>query len=284
MSYQPDPQRVVTGKVRLSFVHLFTPYARDTRKEPKYSVTLLIPKSDLATKQRIDAAINATIHLESPKKWNGIVPPQIHLPLHDGDGVKPGDGLPFGDECKGHWVMTASSKADQKPDIVDINLNPIINQSEIYSGVFARVSIRFFAYNAEGKKGIGCGLGNVQKIEDGPPLAGGRSAASDFGSDPGAYPPPPSYAPPAPAQYQQPQQGYQQPQYGVPVQQPQYVQQQYQQPAPTQMPGQQPLAQPQQGYGQQPQQYQQPQPQQPQQPQQYDPITGAPLNGGIMGL
>ncbi len=252
-----DAQRVVTGKVRLSFVHLFTPYAKQQGQEPKYSVTLLIPKSDIATKQRIDAAINAAIQEGISKPWNGVRPPQIHFPIHDGDGVKPSDGMPFGPECKGHWVMTASSKADRRPDIVDINLNPIMNQSEIYSGCYGRVSIRFFAYNSNGKKGVGCGLGNVQKLEDGEPLAGGRSAAEDFASLAATAP---AYAPSVPAYPQQPAQQPAYPQPGYPFAAPAYP--------------------PQQGYGQQPPAY----PQQPQQPVQYDPITGKPLNGGVMGL
>ncbi|WP_035295163.1 DUF2815 family protein [Brevibacillus thermoruber] len=261
-----DPKRVVTGKVRLSYVHLFTPYSSNGG-EPKYSVTLLIPKSDIATKQRIDAAINAAIQDGVASKWNGVRPPQIHLPIHDGDGVRPSDGMPFGDECKGHWVMTASSK--DKPEIVDLNLNPIINQSEVYSGMYAHVSIRFFAFNNNGKKGIGCGLGNVQKVADGEPLGGRRSAADDFASLAAtapaapAYQPQPAYPPATPAYPPQP------PAYGQ--QPPAYPQQGY---------GQQPPVYPQQGYGQQPPAY----PQQPQQPVQFDPITGKPLQGGIMGL
>lgn len=128
-----DPKRVVTGKVRLSYVHLFTPRAGLNGGDPKFSATLLIPKSDVATRQRIDAAIAAAIQEAVGSKWNGVRPPVIATPIHDGDGVK-ADGTPFPEECRGHWVMTASSQADRKPDVVDINLNPIINQSEIYSG------------------------------------------------------------------------------------------------------------------------------------------------------
>ncbi|MGV3139423.1 ssDNA-binding protein [Brevibacillus agri] len=277
-----DPKRVVTGKVRLSYVHLFTPFANQPGAEPKYSVTLLIPKSDIATKQRIDAAIQAAIQDGVSSRWNGVRPPQVHLPLHDGDGVRPSDGMPFSDECKGHWVMTASTK--DKPEIVDLNLNPIINQSEVYSGMYGHVSIRFFAYNSNGKKGIGCGLGNVQKVEDGEPLGGGRaSAAADFASltgqapapaygQPPAYPPQPGYG--SPQQPQQAQPG------GWQVQTPQgwvnaSPQRVYGQP-----PQQSPMYPPQQGYGQAPTQP----PVYPQQPTQFDPITGKPLNGGIMGL
>lgn len=230
---QMDKKRVVTGKVRLSYVHVFNPYTPPGGGEPKYSVTLLIPKSDVATKQRIDAAIQAAIEEGVQKRWNGVRPPQTPIPIYDGDGVRPSDGMPFGEECKGHWVMTASSK--QKPEVVDVNLNPIIDQTQVYSGIYGRVSVQFFAYNAAGKKGIGCGLGNIQKLEDGEPLGGRRSAADDFGD----------FAPTT----QQPV--YQQPQQPTYQQAPIYPQQ--------------------------------PTPAQPAQ-QQIDPITGKPIQGGIVGL
>lgn len=188
-----NPTHVVTGKVRLSYVHLFKPYTNQPGAEPKYSVTILLPKSDVQTKQKIDAAIEAAKQLGAANKWGGIIPPQIAICVHDGDGVRPSDGMPFGEECKGHWVFTASSK--QVPQIVDVNLNPIINESEIYSGIYARVSVNFFPYNNAGKKGIGCGLGNVQKLEDGEPLGNRTTAADDFGG---------SYAPALAPQYGQP--------------------------------------------------------------------------------
>ena len=88
--------------------------------------------------------------------------------------------MPFGEECKGHWVFTASSKI--QPEIVDLNINPILDPTEIYSGLYARVGVTFFAYNASGKKGIGCGLETVQKLQDGEPLSNRASASDDFGS------------------------------------------------------------------------------------------------------
>lgn len=260
-----NPQQVITGKVRLSYAHLFTPHANKPGNEPKFSSTLLIPKSDAATMQRIDVAINAAIQEGVSSRWNGVRPPIIPMPIHDGDGVRPSDGMPFSEECNGHWVLTASTK--QKPEVVDINLNPIINQSEVYSGIYARVSIRFFAYSNNGKKGIGCGLGNVQKLEDGEPLGSRTSANEDFGAAAG-FPTAPAY----------PQPGYQQPAYAQPVQpiQPGFA--------------------PQQGYSQSGYQAQQPayppqpsftpapQPLYPQQPAPIDPITGKPLLGNVMGL
>lgn len=264
-----NPQQVVTGKARLSYCHLFTPYVSPNSKtnEAKYSVTILIPKSDLATKQRMDAAIQAAIQAGVESRWNGIRPPQVPIPVYDGDGVRPSDGMPFGDECKGHWVLTASSK--QAPQVVDANLNPIINQTEVYSGIYGRVSIRFFAYLNSGKRGIGCGLGNVQKLEDGEPLGGRTSAADDFGGGGGGQ----GYNPSAAPAYPQQQPSYQQPGYSQPYPppaQPNYAQP-YQQPGP--------------GYGQPQQPAYSPQPApQPQQPPQIDPITGKPISGGVMGI
>jgi hypothetical protein len=172
-------QDVVTGNVRLSYVNLFAPFASQQGAEPKYSTTVLVPKTDIGTKQRIDAAINAAIQEGISSKWNGVRPHVIAIPIYDGDGVRPSDGMPFGEECKGHFVFTASSKL--APEVVDLYMQRILNQTEIYSGIYARVSVRFFPYASNDKKGIGCGLGPVQKIQDGEPLGSRVSAATAFG-------------------------------------------------------------------------------------------------------
>lgn len=249
MANTVNPAHVVTGKVRISYEHLFKPYASPGNTEAKYSCTVLVPKSDVATKQRIDAAIRAATEAGVSKSWNGVRPPMVAVPVYDGDGTRPSDGMPFGEECRGHWVFTASSK--QAPQVVDLGLNPIINQSDVYSGMYARVSVNFFPYNSNGKKGIGCGLNNVQKLEDGEPLGGRTNAADDFAD--------------AAQQYAQPQyaQPYQQPQY----QQPAYAPQPQYQP---QYPAAQPAYAPQPAYP-------------PAQPA-IDPITGAPYAGVVMGL
>lgn len=174
---------VTTGKVRVSYVHLFKPYAYQPGQEEKFSVTVLVPKTDTATKQRIDDAIEAAKQRGTTEKWNGQCPPVVPTPIYDGDGVRPSDGMAFGPECKGHWVFTANAKADYPPEIVDERCNPIINQSEVYSGMYARVNVNFFPYAFGGKKGIGCGIGPVQKVADGESLGGGAmSAVQAFGA------------------------------------------------------------------------------------------------------
>ena len=240
--------KVITGKVRFSYVALLNP-RNDLNGNSKYSVTALLPKSDIQTKQAIEAAIAQAIEEGRNGKWNGVVPPVVPTPIHDGDGVKD-SGEPYGDECKGCWVFTASTNADPtkpRPEIVGPDLQPIMSATEVYSGMYGRLSVNFAPYFSAGKRGIGCYLNNVQKLEDGEPLAGTKASASeDFGSGQATY------GQPAQLQYGQPAQT-------------QYAQQ----PAQTQ-------------YAQQPAQTQYAQ--QPAQPQ-IDPITGQPIvQGGVMGL
>lgn len=191
---------VTTGEVRFSYVHLFKPYAAMQGQEEKYSCTVLVPKSDADTMARINAAIEAAKQKGITDKWNGVCPPIVSTPVYDGDGVRPSDGMAFGPECKGHWVFAASAKADYPPEIVDKMGNPIINQSEVYSGMYGRVNVTFFPYSFGGKKGIGCGLGPVQKLRDGEALGGSApSAAQAFGAPAAAAPATPQYGGAQPA-------------------------------------------------------------------------------------
>ena len=169
----------VTVRGRLSYVHVFKPHAATPGAEEKFSTTILVPKTDVETKQKIDAAIKAATELGVSEKWNGVKPPTVPNPIWDGDGVKQ-NGEQFGPGCKGHWVFTASAKADYPPQVVDRRVQPILDQSEIYSGCYANVAVNFFPYLFAGKKGIGAGLGNIQKIKDGESLAGTRTAEQDF--------------------------------------------------------------------------------------------------------
>lgn len=184
--YQNIATKVLTGEVRLSYANLTTPRANsnDPNAAPKYSVTLLIPKTDTATKANIDSSIEAAAADAQGRLWNGVRPPVMPIPIHDGDGVRE-SGVPFGPECKGCWVITASSK--NKPGVVhQSDVNTELAPQDIYSGMYARVTINFFGYNGGGKRGVGCGLGNVMKTQEGEPLSGGASAFADFSDFGGA--------------------------------------------------------------------------------------------------
>lgn len=180
--YQNDPFKCLTGEVRLSYVHLAEKAQRmvdgKPEGEPKYSVVLLIPKTDTITKADLDSALAACADDAVRTKWGGVRPPVISQVIHDGDGLRR-DGSPYAEECKGHWVLSVSST--RKPDVVDIsNINVPLAPQDIYSGMYARVTVRAFAYNTRGNKGVSFGLGNVLKIRDGEPLSGGATASTDF--------------------------------------------------------------------------------------------------------
>ena len=171
-----NPTKVVTGVVRLSYANVWEPKSINGGAE-KYSVSLIIPKADTKTLGAIQKAIDAAIE-EGRGKFGGKVPSKatLKLPLRDGDVDRPDDEAYT--NC--YFVNANSSSA---PEIVDKSLNSVLNRSEVYSGVYARVSINFYAFNSNGNRGIACGLGNIQKVRDGEPLGGKTSASDDFTSD-----------------------------------------------------------------------------------------------------
>ena len=175
-----NPMKVITGKeTRWSYANVWEAKSINGGA-PKFSVSLIIPKSDTATVQKIKAAIQAAYEEGQGKlKGNGrSVPPlsAIKNPLRDGDTERPDDPAYAG--C--YFINATSATA---PGIVDADRNPILARSEVYSGVYGRASITFYAFNSNGNKGIACGLNNLQKIRDGEPLGGKASAASDFDTD-----------------------------------------------------------------------------------------------------
>ncbi|MDK2843726.1 MAG: hypothetical protein PWP69_518 [Enterococcus sp.] len=171
-----NPTKVVTGVVRLSYANVWEPKSVNGGTE-KYSVSLIIPKSDTKTIAAINAAVDAAIE-EGKGKFGGKIPNKavLKLPLRDGDIDRPDDEA----YANSYFVNANSTTA---PQIVNRQLEPILDRSEVYSGVYARVSINFYAFNSNGNKGIACGLGNIQKIRDGEPLGSRSNAVDDFATD-----------------------------------------------------------------------------------------------------
>lgn len=171
--------KVVTGKVRFSYANIFEAKAPVNGGDPKYSVTLLIPKSDTATLGKIKTAMQEAADKFREKNGAASLPAKFSHTLHDGDGERD-SGEPYGEECKGCYVITVSSK--QKPVIVDAFRNEITDPAEVYSGCYGRASINFYGYNQSGKKGISAGLLSIQKLHDGEPF-GTVGSANDFDDD-----------------------------------------------------------------------------------------------------
>lgn len=171
--------RDVTAYGRLSFVHLFTPRKANETSDAKYSVNLLIPKTDTQTVARIQAAIQAAVHeaVERGTFKQPIDPAHTkYPPLRDGDSLTD-NGEPRGPEFAGHWYIAASTK--RQPFVVDGALNPIIDEEEIYSGAYGNVAVQFFGYENSGNKGISASLVGVQKVKDGERLGAPALEATD---------------------------------------------------------------------------------------------------------
>lgn len=175
-----NPTKVITGpNTTFSYLNCFEPKAIQGGT-PKYSVSLIIPKSDTKTIEKIKAAIQAAYEEgQSKLKGNGKSVPALSVlktPLRDGDEERPDD-----EAYKDSYFINANSGT--APGIVDADCNPILDRNEMYSGVKGRASINIYAYNVNGNRGIACGLNNLQKISDGTPLGGKSRAADDFATE-----------------------------------------------------------------------------------------------------
>ena len=171
-----NPAKVITGVCRLSYANIWQAKSINGGA-PKYSASVLIPKSDTKTLAKVKAAIQAAYEEgEGKLKGNGKTAPSLaslKTPFRDGDTERPDD-----EAYAGHWFINANSNT--APGVVDSNREPIYDTSEIYSGVYARVSLSFYAFNSNGNRGIACALQNIQKVRDGEALGGKSKAEDDF--------------------------------------------------------------------------------------------------------
>lgn len=178
---KPDPRKIITGVARLSYAYVWSPRPPDADKpdgKAMYQVSVIIPKSDKDTIARINAACDY-VKANDKDKWGGATK-GLKMPLRDGDEDREDEAY------KGCYFLNASSQ--QAPEIVeraaDGAIEPIMDKTKVYSGCYARVSLRFYAFNTKGNKGIAVGLGNILKVRDGEPLSGRESAEDEFGDLP----------------------------------------------------------------------------------------------------
>jgi len=155
---------------RFSYLHCWEPDSVNGG-DPKYSVSAIVPKTDSKTVEAIKAAIEQA-KKDSASKWGGKIPGNLKTPLRDGDIDRPDD-----EAYKGCYFFNANSR--QAPQVVDAKVQPVLDQSEVYSGCYGRISVTFYGYNSNGNRGVAAGLGNIQKLKDGEALGGGRTKASD---------------------------------------------------------------------------------------------------------
>ena len=173
-----NPTKVVTGRHTVfSYLNVNEPKTPMGGGTPKYSVSLIIPKTDTVTIEKIRAAIQAAYDEgQSKLRGNGKFVPALEnlkTPLRDGDKERKGD-----EAYKNAYFVNANSTT--KPGVVDADRQPILDSSELYSGIIGRASINFYAFNSNGNRGIACGLNNLQKLSDGTPLGGHSRPEDDF--------------------------------------------------------------------------------------------------------
>lgn len=183
MAIDNQTTKVITGKVRLSYTHIFEPQSIDGGDE-KYSTAILIPKSDKETLRKIKAAVDAAKEL-GKSKWGGKIPANCKTPLRDGDEERPDD-----EAYAGHYFLNATSK--NKPGIAKpigkdgsgkTKFQEITDSTEVYSGCYAKVSLNFYPFDAKGNRGVAAGLNNVVKIQDGDFLGGRSNVNDDFANE-----------------------------------------------------------------------------------------------------
>jgi hypothetical protein len=168
--------KLVTGKVRLSYVNIFEPSSISEDQEKKYNVSIIIPKSDKVGVEKAKAAIAAALKA-GEVKFGGKIPAVYKNPLRDGDAERPDDPA-----YAASFFINANSF--KKPAVVDADINPVLDKEEVYSGCYGRVVVNFYAFNVSGNKGVAAGLNSVQKLADGDRLGGDVSnPADDFGDD-----------------------------------------------------------------------------------------------------
>jgi len=173
---QQPATKVMIGEVRFSYANVHVAQAINGSSDLKYSVVLLIPKTNKVLMAKIRAGIEAAKKEGVSTKWKGKLPPKIDITLHDGDEDKPDN-----EEYAGHYYLNCNNK--RKPGIMvrqDGENYPLTNVDDFYSGCYGFATINFFPYDSAGKKGIGASLNNLLKTRDGERLSGGASAEQDF--------------------------------------------------------------------------------------------------------
>lgn len=157
---------------RISFANIWEAKSINGGEE-KYSVSCVIPKSDKKTIAKIQKAVEAAKEDGKTRKWSGKIPPNLKLPLRDGDIDRPDD-----ENYQDCYFLNATSK--DAPQVVDRRVQPVTDPMMVYSGCYCNVSVNFYAFNANGNRGVAAGLGNIQFVKDGERLPGKASADADF--------------------------------------------------------------------------------------------------------
>jgi hypothetical protein len=175
---------VTTGVARASYAHVFEPQPERNPKpgaKPKYSISLLIPKSDKATLNMLVQAMKEAGEAKFGPKFMDDYKAKgskYKKAIRDGDSERDDPAY------AGHYFVNCRS--NQRPIILARDARtPITNPADFRSGDYCRATINAFAYDNE-SKGVSFGLIHLQKVESGEPLgATGPAPESVYDAIPG---------------------------------------------------------------------------------------------------
>lgn len=169
-----EARTVVTPEYRAAFENLHKPKGFDGGT-PKYSVVMLFPETaDLSD-------LEAAAKIAAEDKWGENIPKGIKSPFRDGTAYndeRESEGKDRLDGYDGHTFVTVTSI--EKPPLVDQNVHPIMRTDVFFAGCYARSQVYAHAYATKGNKGITFFLNMTQKVRDGEPFVGNRSANNVF--------------------------------------------------------------------------------------------------------
>lgn len=172
-------RNLVTPEFRMSYPNLTKPRMNKLSKKLEYSVAALFKKGEDLS------ALKAAVLEACEEKWGKDKtkwPQNLRTPFRDqADRAKPNEKgervLPEGYVAGAIYL---NLKNERKPGVVDANVQPILDENEIYGGCYARASVQVYAYDFGGNTGVNFSLQNVQKTRDGDPFSHRVRAEDEF--------------------------------------------------------------------------------------------------------
>lgn len=155
---------------------VFTPKAQEQGKTPRYSAMLLFDSTGVSTTAY--AELRKLIQDAAAEKWGAAKAQDpafmrsLRLPLRPA-AEKDYEGFDKGEIFCAPW-------SEKAPGVVDLHGNDMV-PTDVWSGQLARATVRAFAYDTNGNKGVSLGLEHVQIVkQDMPRIDGRRSASAAF--------------------------------------------------------------------------------------------------------
>lgn len=191
MRVNTDPR--MSPPIKVSYPTIFQPKAFQPGGDPTFSIVLMIDKKNkeqMGFLRVLHADVKTCLETRWPdpaKRPRTPIIGETRSPIKDGDKTLNSQGIPYGEnnpEYAGHYFVRAATK--QRPGVVDLNKQEIVDSNEIYGGCICRVNLNAYAFDMSQNKGVTFGLNAVQKWADDERFGGGRPPIDELFDDVGA--------------------------------------------------------------------------------------------------